>query len=104
MAIIKRTLKYGTALGVTYLSVEQRLWSELSHKQIKDKLAVVSAYGQKAEKFVVRQTGVDVSQWRPTTLHVIISFFARPLIIRAEDSLEPIGKECVQDYSGYTCE
>ncbi|XP_054168245.1 uncharacterized protein LOC128965565 [Oppia nitens] len=63
MAIIKRTLKYGTAVGITYLTIEQRLWSQLSEKQINDKLSVVSKCGQQMSSLVTQKTGFDVNKW-----------------------------------------
>ncbi|CAG2179091.1 unnamed protein product [Oppiella nova] len=68
MGIVKKSLKLGTALGVTYLTVEQRLWSQLSHKDIDAKLVIVTKYGQQVQTFVTQKTGVDVKQWKPYTL------------------------------------
>ena len=61
--------RLGTALGVTYLSVEQRLWSQLSHNEIQQKLNGFKNCNQKAITFVTEKTGLQtnhIKQWVPS--------------------------------------
>jgi len=79
MPIIKKTLKwvlignivevnkmklylnrYGIPIGVTYLSINNNLWSPLSHQQINNKLSVVTKYEQQVVKYISDTAGLNV--------------------------------------------